>query len=118
MTDGSLQGMDLQTLTDQLEEVSAGYAAANDINRTPDWFVLKLQEEVGELTQAYLMKMGQARDKGHTDAQIEEGFRAEIADVLAQVLLVARLHEVDVAAALEDKWLRWHPSRQAVAGGA
>ena len=114
--DGNLQRMDLHLLSAQLEEVSVGYAAANDIDRTPDWFVLKLQEEVGELTQAYLMKSGQARDKGHTTADIEDGFKAEIADVLAQVLLIARNHGIDPLEALEAKWLRFHPSREVPAG--
>lgn len=49
ITGDSLHGMNPEALTDQLEEVSAGYAAANDIDRTPDWLVLKLQEDVGEL---------------------------------------------------------------------
>jgi NTP pyrophosphatase (non-canonical NTP hydrolase) len=108
--------MDMDQLSGQLEDVSFGHAAANSIDRTPDWFVLKLQEEVGELTQAYLMKAGQARDKGHSTEALEANFRAEIADVLAQVLLIALHHGVDPMAALEDKWLRWHPSRQVPAG--
>lgn len=108
--------MNLTQLTDQLEDVSAGYAEQNAIARTPDWFVLKLQEEVGELTQSYLMKTGRARDKGHSAADIEDGLRAEVADVLAQVLLIARHQGIDVEAALEEKWLRFHPSRQLLAG--
>ena len=55
-----------------------------------------LQEEVGELTQAFLMRAGQARDKGHSPDQLEENFRAELADVLAHVLLMARNHGVDL----------------------
>lgn len=115
MPEGSLQRMDLNLLSDQLEEVSVRYAAANGITRDANWFTLKLQEEVGELTQAFLMKMGQARDKGLTESQIDESFRTEIADVFAQVILLARHHEVDLLAGVEDKWLRWHPSRQAAA---
>ncbi|GGI02518.1 pyrophosphatase [Arthrobacter liuii] len=107
--------MDHQTLSDQLEEVSVGYAAANGITRDANWFMLKLQEEVGELTQAFLMKMGQARDKGLTESQIDESFRAEIADVFAQVILLARHHDIDLLAGVEEKWLRWHPSRKAPA---
>jgi len=45
--------MDLQRITDELESVSRIYAERHGITRDPTWFVLKLQEEVGELTQAF-----------------------------------------------------------------
>jgi NTP pyrophosphatase (non-canonical NTP hydrolase) len=77
------------------------------IERDATWFLLKLQEEVGELTQAFLMKTGQARDKGRTSAELDAGFRAELADVLCHVLLLARHHGVDLDAAVADKWLVW-----------
>ena len=39
---------------------------------TTSWFILKLQEEVGELTQAHLVRTGQARTKGLTAGGIDE----------------------------------------------
>lgn len=81
--------MDISALQDEVEAVSAFYAERHDITRTDDWFMLKLGEEVGELTQAYLARSGQARDKGRSERQLEEDFRAELSDVLAQVLLIA-----------------------------
>jgi NTP pyrophosphatase (non-canonical NTP hydrolase) len=104
--------MDMNRLAQELEEVSVGYASKNGIERDSNWFTLKLHEELGELTQVYLMKTGQARRKGLTDAQINMTFQAEIADVFAHVLLLAKYHDVDVIQAVEDKWLRWHPSRE------
>ena len=73
--------------------------------------MLKLGEEVGELTQAYLAKNGQARDKGRSDAQIEQDFRAELSDVLAHVLLLAQRFEVDLVSEVERKWLVWKAGR-------
>ncbi|MEW2385426.1 hypothetical protein AB0873_25525 [Micromonospora sp. NPDC047707] len=78
---------------------------------------MKLQEEVGELTQVFLMRAGQARDKGHTPEQLDEAYRAELADVLCQVLLLARHGGVDLVAEVERKWLPWHPDRQAADPG-
>jgi len=103
--------MNLEELTAEVEAVSRIYATRHGIDRDPAWFVLKLQEEVGELTQAYLMRSGQARDKGHSADELEAGFRAELADVLCQVLLLARHHDVDLEAEVEQKWLRWNPDR-------
>lgn len=103
--------MDVAGLQEEVEAVSASYAERHGINRTDDWFVLKLGEEVGELTQAYLAKNGQARDKGRSDAQIEQDFRAELSDVLAHVLLLAQRFEVDLVSEVERKWLVWKAGR-------
>jgi NTP pyrophosphatase (non-canonical NTP hydrolase) len=102
--------MHIDELSDEVESVSAFYAERHDIDRTDDWFVLKLNEEVGELTQAYLARAGQARDKGRTAVELEEDFRSELADVLAQVLLIARRFDVDLPEEVTKKWLVWRPT--------
>ncbi|WP_271215792.1 pyrophosphatase [Streptosporangium carneum] len=110
--------MDLERLTDKVEAVSSGYARAHGITRDDTWFLLKLQEEVGELTQAFLMRSGQARTKGRSPEELDSGFRAELADVLSQVLLMARHHRVDLEAEVERKWMPWHPDRLSAHGGS
>jgi NTP pyrophosphatase (non-canonical NTP hydrolase) len=102
-----LPGMDIGELTRQVEHVSAVYASRFGIERDSNWQILKLQEEVGELTQAHLMRQGQARSKGLSRHDIETAFRAEVADVLSQVLLLAHHHGIDVVAEIERKWLIW-----------
>src|ERR1700744_883413 len=101
--------MDLRLLEDNLEAVSRLYAERYGIDRNDNWFVLKLHEEVGELTQAFLMRAGQARDKGLPPVELDRGFRAELSDVLAQVLIMARHFDVDVERELERKWLSENP---------
>ena len=101
--------MDLQRLADEIEAVSLIYAERHGIDRDATWFLLKLHEEIGELTQAFLMTTGQARDKGRSVEQLQAAFRAELADVLSQVLLLARHHDVDLQAEVQEKWLRWNP---------
>ncbi|MCI0156643.1 pyrophosphatase [Leifsonia shinshuensis] len=103
--------MEIVALQDEVEEVSAFYAQRHDITRTDDWFLLKLGEEVGELMQAYLARSGQTRDKGRTELQRVEDFRAELSDVLAQVLLIARRFDVDLEAEVARKWLVWKPQQ-------
>ncbi|NMM24749.1 MAG: pyrophosphatase [Phycicoccus sp.] len=99
--------MDIKTLTDEVEHISRVYASRFEINRDDTWFLLKLQEEVGELTQAHLMRTGQARTKGMTAQEIDEAFRSEAADVLAHTLLLAQHHGIDLEAEIERKWLVW-----------
>jgi len=102
--------MDLQSLQRDVEAVSEFYARRHDIDRTDDWPILKLHEEVGELTQAYLARAGQARDKGRSPGELETDFRAEMADVLAQVLLLAERFNVDLVSEVDQKWLVWKPT--------
>jgi len=101
----------IDELRDEVEQVSAFYAERHRIDRTDDWFVLKLNEEVGELTQAYLARAGQARDKGRSGDELESDFRSELADVLAQVLLIARRFNVDLSDEIARKWLVWKPAQ-------
>ncbi|WP_066039179.1 pyrophosphatase [Herbiconiux solani] len=103
--------MDVRAMGREVEEVSAHYAASNGIDRTDDWLVLKLNEEVGEVTQAYLARAGQARDKGRSAEELDADFRAELADVFAQVLLIAGRFGVDLEAEVQAKWLVWKPTR-------
>jgi NTP pyrophosphatase (non-canonical NTP hydrolase) len=53
------------------------------------------------------MLQGQARSKGLSRDDIQAAFRAEVADVLSQVLLLAHHHSIDVVAEIERKWLVW-----------
>jgi NTP pyrophosphatase (non-canonical NTP hydrolase) len=99
--------MEIARLTEDVETISKRYAEHFGIRRDETWFLLKLQEEVGELTQAYLAKTGQARARERSPQQLEADFRAELADVLCHVLLLARHHEVDLATEISHKWLRY-----------
>ena len=103
--------MDIAALEDEVEAVSAFYAEHHDITRTDDWFLLKLGEEVGELTQAYLARSGQARAKDRSEEQREEDFRSELSDVLAQVLLIARRFDIDLEEEVARKWLVRKPEK-------
>ncbi|GCE37854.1 hypothetical protein Rhow_000738 [Rhodococcus wratislaviensis] len=99
--------MDLGQLSDDVEEISKRYAERFGIERDAAWFLLKLHEEVGELTQSFLMVTGQARTKARSQEQLTAAFRNEVADVFCQTLLLARFHDIDLAEAIKEKWLVW-----------
>ena len=94
-------------MTARVEEISQIYARKTGIERTPDWLTLKLNEEVGELTQAFLAVTGRARDRGRSDAEIREVLADELADVVAHALLVGRALDLDLETALDRKWFAW-----------
>jgi hypothetical protein len=68
--------VDLHGWGEEVKEISRQYAERLGVQRTSPWFLLKLQEEVGELTQAYLQAMGQSRDKGRSAADPESDLEA------------------------------------------
>ena len=105
--------MDLHYLTEEIEHISQNYAKRFQIMRDPAWFLLKLHEEVGELTQCYLMLSGQARVKGNSLEEIQADLRKEIADVVCQALLLAKWYEIDIEQAIEEKWLVWNKQHKA-----
>jgi NTP pyrophosphatase (non-canonical NTP hydrolase) len=96
----------LAQLTPLVAEVSDTYAARNDIARDDDWYLLKLQEELGELAAEYLKSTGRGRLKGADAATIRTALEDETADVLAMLLLFARHNDIDLEAALERKWFQ------------
>ena len=103
----------LSGLGERVEAVSALYARKFGVERDPDWFMLKLTEEVGELTQAFLVATGRTRPRGDAPSGAtgrDDGaspLADEVADVLAHLLLLARSQGVDVDAAVRRKWLVW-----------
>ena len=97
--------MEISELSERVEKISARYGQYLGIERDGDWFLLKLQEEVGELTQAYLQVTGRARSKDQSAEEIRDAFQLEFADVLCQLLLLARHFDVDVQQEIDRKWL-------------
>lgn len=100
--------MDMQELITKIEAVSQKYSKQYKIKRSPSWFLLKLQEEVGELTQSYLMMTGRGRAKNKSKNILRADFEQEIADVFCHVLLLAHSNQVDLEKAVDDKWLMWY----------
>ena len=100
--------MDVKTLTDEVEKVSKIYAVKFDIERDSDWFLFKLQEELGELIQSYLMMIGQARKKDLNEQELSDNFQSEAADVFCHTLLLAKHFDIDLEQVISDKWLSWN----------
>lgn len=100
--------MDIRELSQQVDRVSQKYAEKFGIERDATWFLLKLQEEVGELTQSYLMLSGRARTKGKSLEEIQAEFHKEVADVFCHILLLAKFHGIDLEKEIQAKWLVWN----------
>ncbi|MDQ1153572.1 phosphoribosyl-ATP pyrophosphohydrolase [Brevundimonas sp. SORGH_AS_0993] len=94
--------MDLKRLQADVLRISDIYAAEHAIDRDRDWALLKLQEELGELTAEHLRLTRRAR--GAPDAQ---ALGDEAADVLGMLLIYCARAEIDLEQAMQRKWLKW-----------
>ncbi len=94
--------MHLSDLTASVLRISDIYAAEHGIDRDRDWALLKLQEELGELTAEHLRLTGRARGTADATAQADEA-----ADVLGMLLIYCDRAGIDLEAAMRRKWLSW-----------
>ena len=94
--------LDLKALQADVLRISDLYAAEHGIDRSGDWALLKLQEELGELTAEHLRISGRAR--GVADAEKRGD---EAADVLGMLLIYCDGAGIDLEAAMQRKWLHW-----------
>ena len=94
--------LDLKALQAAVLRVSEIYAREYTIDRSADWALLKVQEELGELTAEHLRMSGRAR--GAPDAG---KLGDEAADVLGMLLIYCDQAGIDLEQAMQRKWLHW-----------
>lgn len=99
--------MDLKIVTKKVKMVSDQYEKNCNIKRDDDWYILKLHEEIGELTQNYLSYTLRGRNRNLTQEELKKNISNEVADILGQVLLFADYHDIDLEKAMEDKWFSY-----------
>ncbi|MEP6806570.1 MAG: hypothetical protein ABI892_18730 [Flavobacterium sp.] len=99
--------MDLNALTKKVIMVSDQYEKNCNIKRDEDWFILKLHEEMGELTQNYLSYTSRGRDRNQTQEELKKNIANEVADVFGQILLFSNYHNIDIEKSMEDKWFKY-----------
>lgn len=94
----------LDALSDIAVQVSEIYAQKFNAPKTNEWVLLKLTEELGELSGAWLQYQG----LGRGDADLSD-VSEELADVLGFLLVFSRRAGIDPAGALLRKWGAYLP---------
>lgn len=94
----------LKELQKQFDAASLSYCDLHGLERDQDWVMLKLQEEIGELTQVWNTKTGRGRDKGLSHEDLDQSLADEVADALGMLLVFAHQHELDLAESIARKW--------------
>lgn len=98
--------MDFKTLQEKILAVELAYGKKFGIKIDEDYTLLKLYEEMGELSQAVLINRKKCRPEKYPSAEIAKVKLAEeMADVLGLLITNAKLLDIDLEQALEKKWL-------------
>jgi len=95
-----------KALSERIGKVGEIYAQRHNIQRSPDWYLLKLTEELGELTAEHLLISGRARPNADGSGGSREALENEAADLFGQFVLYLRENNIDIEAAIQRKWLR------------
>lgn len=95
-----------EELSDRIGRVGELYARVHNITRSSDWYLLKLTEELGELTAEHLLINGHARPNADGSGGTRGALENEAADLFGQFVLYLRENKIDIEAAIERKWLR------------
>lgn len=95
-----------QELSERIGRIGDLYAQVHGIERNADWYLLKLTEELGELTAEHLLMDGRSKANADGSGGTREALENEAADLFGQFVLYLRANEIDIEAAIERKWLR------------
>lgn len=101
-----VMGGTFKELSDRIGQVGELYARVHDIERSADWYLLKLTEELGELTAEHFLLGGRAKPNADGSGGTREALENEAADLFGQFVLYLRANEIDIEAAIERKWLQ------------
>jgi NTP pyrophosphatase (non-canonical NTP hydrolase) len=99
--------MEIKELTEKISGICDIYVKKYEIDQNQDWLLLKIQEELGELSSAYLKLTKRGRVGVKTRVELENNLQEEIADVLAFILLFSRAHGIDPEQAIKNKWFKY-----------
>ena len=90
----------------KLQKIIVTYSDRFQIKRDADWYLLKIQEELGELVSCHLKLTERGRLENVDLKDISLNLEEEIADVLAMILLFAKHKGIDPEGAIRQKWFK------------
>jgi NTP pyrophosphatase (non-canonical NTP hydrolase) len=98
--------MDFKTLQQKVVDNAISYGKKYGVEIDEDFALLKLYEELGELSQAVLIHKKKSRPEKHKPHHISKDELAqELADVMGMVIVYANLVDVDLQEAIRKKWI-------------
>src|SRR4051794_2693984 len=92
------QIMNLKETALHCEKAWSQYAEKFQINRDDEFYLLKIQEELGELTRAFLEIRGSEKKRKSTIDELKRKFAGDIASLVGNSLILAHHFNIDLEA--------------------
>ena len=98
--------MDFEELQNKVVENAINYGKKFNVQIDQDFALLKLYEEIGELAQAVLIHRKKSRPEKHMPEELsKKELGKELADVVGMAIVNARLLDIDLEEAINEKWI-------------
>jgi NTP pyrophosphatase (non-canonical NTP hydrolase) len=95
--------MDLQETALHCEKAWSQYAKKFQINRDDVFYLFKMQEELGELTRAFLELRGSEKNSKFSKDELKKKFASDVASLVGNALILALHFDVDLEANIRAK---------------
>jgi hypothetical protein len=96
--------MNLKEASLLCEKAWSQYAEKFQIKRDDVFYLLKMQEELGELTRIYLELRGSEKKRNPNIDELKKKFAADIAVLVGNALILAHHFDVDLEANIKAKF--------------
>jgi NTP pyrophosphatase (non-canonical NTP hydrolase) len=98
--------MELKELQDQIAKRFLSNAERDKIHVTDDYLMLKLNEELGEFVQSYIVHKRKCRpEKYLSPDESKKEMAKELSDVVGLAFVISTILEIDLEEALMKKWI-------------
>lgn len=98
--------MEFKEIQDGVVANAMAYGEKYNVDIDPDFALLKLFEEAGELAQAALIHHKKSRPEKHLpEEESKQGLGEEIADVVGMAMVCAKLYDIDLEEIITKKWI-------------
>ena len=80
------------------------YAERNNIHRDDEFYFLKMQEELGELTRSFLEIRGSEAKSKSSKAELQRKLEGDVTSLVGNALILADYFQVNLEKTLKEKF--------------
>jgi NTP pyrophosphatase (non-canonical NTP hydrolase) len=96
--------MNLKEMSLHCEKAWSQYAKKFGIHRDDSFYLLKMQEELGELTRAFLELRGSEKKRKPSEEELKKKLASDVASLVGNALILALHFDVDLEASIKAKF--------------
>jgi NTP pyrophosphatase (non-canonical NTP hydrolase) len=96
--------MNLKEIALHCEKAWDQYAEKFQIHRDDEFYLLKMQEELGELSRAFLELRGSEKKRKSSPEELKKKFADDIAVLVGNALILAHHFNIDLETTIKSKF--------------